>query len=538
VLEQRVKRVPIADLTAAQLTAQEGFVLSRVDGETTVELLCLVTGLGQDLTIATLGALAEKGLVTIGAGGGVTDDAATSTGNAPVIEDGPASVVAEADAGANSGGGNGVAQAEASPSSPPTVEPPRSDENLAAEPSLAALLDRDEQEGIDLPRDFRERVRTFRVQLRELNFFELLDVSSDADAKTIRRAYFKLSKQFHPDRYYTKTLGPYNEMLAEIFRQVQAAYEFLLDDDKRQAYRSTVEQQEREHALSEQLQKDADETLRAAGITGDETGAAANSGAEPSPPRRTRTRSRAVSTLVQRHLRGQFRTGRAGTGRDVASGATDAPGTPAQPIAVVAPEDHPARATRRELDRIRQKRRSKQTFTAVLTQRREKAEDFYRVGVKELEDGNVMAAAASLKLAVSFDPENPLYRAKYQTASASASEISAENAFKRAVFEESVGRHETAAEFFQQAAESSTHPTYLVRAAESMRINGKLIKSREYATKAVQHAPEMLEARLALGRILLAIGQKKSARREADAAKKIAPGSPEVKELLKQIKRT
>ena len=70
--------------------------------------------------------------------------------------------------------------------------------------------------------------------------FVVLGVAHDADDATLKRAYFKRSKEFHPDRYFNKKIGPYKEMLQEIFKQVSAAYRLLEDAEQRQ-------HQDREH---------------------------------------------------------------------------------------------------------------------------------------------------------------------------------------------------------------------------------------------------------------------------------------------------
>src|SRR5512138_1444948 len=61
--------VPSADWSTAKLTAQEGFVLSRVDSNATLETLCLISGLGKQVTCRILRRLAELGLICIGVPG-------------------------------------------------------------------------------------------------------------------------------------------------------------------------------------------------------------------------------------------------------------------------------------------------------------------------------------------------------------------------------------------------------------------------------------------------------------------------------------
>ncbi len=67
-----------------------------------------------------------------------------------------------------------------------------------------------------------------------------MEVDRDADKKAIKRAYFKLSKELHPDRFFGKNIGPYRERLSKIFQSVKAAYELLSDDARRAAYLDSV----------------------------------------------------------------------------------------------------------------------------------------------------------------------------------------------------------------------------------------------------------------------------------------------------------
>ena len=62
------------------------------------------------------------------------------------------------------------------------------------------------------------------------DYYEVLGVSKDADAGTLKRAYYKLAKQYHPDT------NPGDKVAEEKFKEANEAYEVLSDADKRAKY--------------------------------------------------------------------------------------------------------------------------------------------------------------------------------------------------------------------------------------------------------------------------------------------------------------
>ena len=64
----------------------------------------------------------------------------------------------------------------------------------------------------------------------EIDFYELLEVSRDADDKTLKSAYRRLAMRYHPDK------NPGCQDSEARFKQISAAYECLKDPQKRAAY--------------------------------------------------------------------------------------------------------------------------------------------------------------------------------------------------------------------------------------------------------------------------------------------------------------
>lgn len=68
------------------------------------------------------------------------------------------------------------------------------------------------------------------VALAERDFYKLLGVAKNADDKTIKRAYRKMSLKYHPDK------NPGDREAELKFQDISAAYEVLSDEDKRDVY--------------------------------------------------------------------------------------------------------------------------------------------------------------------------------------------------------------------------------------------------------------------------------------------------------------
>ena len=513
-----------ADFSRAALSAQEGFVLSRIDGSTTIEMLCVISGLGENTTVEILRRLHAHGLISVG------DERTAKPQGSPA----PA------------------APQVAAPSTPVVNPEPVAG---AARASVAHVELPPHEEGLEIKVEVRQRLRMFHSRLREMNFFELLEVDVAADTKEIRRAYFSRSKEFHPDRYFNRNIGPYKEMLAEVFKQIAAAYKFLEDEGQRLEYRETLVREAEEAQLRQQLREQANEVLAAElGIRASASGTGLDQGSgEYSFVRNVR--ARAVSERGPRSdaavgeegeaaapstRRGAGSVERPLTG-PVAPASVGAPASQvhaAEPVAAGAVEEpaaeDPEREARREQDR---QRRRRLTGANPVLARQRRARGFFESGVKQMEAGTWLAAAASFKLAITFDETDAEYQRRYEEAVDKSRSQTGEGYFKRALFEESVGRLDAAGQLFARAADVFPCAPYLQKAARAMLWAEDLNKAKEYATKAVQVDPTSADARLSLARVCLAAGLKKNARREVDMALRLDPKSQEAQDLLKEIRR-
>lgn len=179
---------PDCDVASLPLSPTEGFLLSRIDGATPWSLLRECGVLPAEEVDRCLRSWLDEGVLA--------------------IEGKPE-----------------PPPAKPAPTPAPEATAPRG-ETLGAD--LEGLVD----PSLDLPEATQRAVLAFEQKL-DRSYAEILGVAQDADAKTVRRAYFKLSKDFHPDRYFRKNLGDFADRLDRVFCAIAEAYELLSDPSAR-----------------------------------------------------------------------------------------------------------------------------------------------------------------------------------------------------------------------------------------------------------------------------------------------------------------
>jgi tetratricopeptide (TPR) repeat protein len=81
-----------------------------------------------------------------------------------------------------------------------------------------------------------KKVDEIYSHLDSLTMTELLEVEGTSDSETIKRNYYRLAKEFHPDRYFNSTDPSVKIKLTTIFDAITKAYKILKDDRKRDEY--------------------------------------------------------------------------------------------------------------------------------------------------------------------------------------------------------------------------------------------------------------------------------------------------------------
>ncbi|MFT3699097.1 MAG: tetratricopeptide repeat protein [Kofleriaceae bacterium] len=190
----KLRPSPAFDPMKAKVAPEEYFLFSRFDGNIALRDVLLESGLPMDRAIAIVMKLRSLGALLL------------PTESTPPKPE-PAAPVA----------------VPTPPSAPvlDTTLPNTTAEERAALAETSALTEPQRRQLLAMARLLDKR-----------DPYALLGVAHDADAKTLKRAYFKLSKEIHPDRFYGKQLGSFGPLLSTVFEAVSKSYDRLTNPDK------------------------------------------------------------------------------------------------------------------------------------------------------------------------------------------------------------------------------------------------------------------------------------------------------------------
>jgi curved DNA-binding protein CbpA len=287
---------------------------------------------------------------------------------------------------------------------------------------------------LDLPLDAQRRILEFEGRLGGA-YHEILGVGIDPDPKAVKRAYFRLSREFHPDRFFRRNLGPFGPRLERIFRKILEAHEMLSDP---------VARAEMQRSL-----------------------AAPREGARSGP----------------------------------AAGFHDA---------------------RRRLANL-------SAHAKALRERQCKAKHYFETGMAAFRAERWLEAAASVRLALAFDPSNEAHREAFGQVQQKAHEMRAAQLVREAEACLDVRDHARALAAFEEALQFRPHDADLhQRAARLAQLaGGDLRKAKEWAALACELAPDVAPYRRTLGQIYKAAGLEANARRELRRALELDPQDEE-----------
>jgi len=87
-----------------------------------------------------------------------------------------------------------------------------------------------------MPDATQRRITELYEKLNRMDHYRLLGVSATDDVKAIKRAYFALAKEYHPDRWFRKDIGAIRSKLDAVFSAMTNAEATLTNAEKRAEY--------------------------------------------------------------------------------------------------------------------------------------------------------------------------------------------------------------------------------------------------------------------------------------------------------------
>lgn len=231
---------------AEGLTPTDWFVFSRVDGTSSVRLLGQMVGLPMSEFEGSVRRLVESGVIALrGAEKGQANPPppvqlpSTSSHHAAAA---PSQPVPRATVPSGSNAAIGPRSARPAPTGDgalsASVVPagwPVPFERFALPPDAA-------QEGSALSDEQRKVIAYFHAHLRNVTYYDLLGIPHGASSEAVRTAYFRLSKSFHPDRWFRRDTGAFEHRIVDVFKWLNRAYMVLSSPKKRKGYDRLLQQ--------------------------------------------------------------------------------------------------------------------------------------------------------------------------------------------------------------------------------------------------------------------------------------------------------
>lgn len=107
--------------------------------------------------------------------------------------------------------------------------------------------------GLDLPDNISPEilaaVEIKAASLDESDYFQILEVPTDADQHQIKDAYRALARDFHPDCFRNFPVPEFQAQANKLFKRINEAYFVLRDDAKRAQYVAGITGPQREKKL-------------------------------------------------------------------------------------------------------------------------------------------------------------------------------------------------------------------------------------------------------------------------------------------------
>jgi len=182
------------DITKLQLSAQEGFLLSRIDGKIKLKEIYQLSMIDKDSTAMIIKKLIDNKVIEI------------------------------------------VSAPEEKPDDSPKRIIPIPERDYGD--FIFNLIEL--QEDVEIPDELKKEILYVYANLGTMTKYELLALDSSANENEIKKAFFKLSKLYHPDNYFRKNLGAFKSKISAIYGALVEANNLFANKVRAQEYRRNL----------------------------------------------------------------------------------------------------------------------------------------------------------------------------------------------------------------------------------------------------------------------------------------------------------
>lgn len=244
---QKLRVSPLFDPLRAGIGPEEYFVLSRIDGVTTLRDVIVTTGLPLNQVISIVTRLRTLGALLLPEEAVPERDpepAAVPVHSSVLV--GSASIRRRAST-PNAGSPTTTIPPQTSPAQPKATSPIALDVSLPNPTDLEFSILAEDIE----PSESERRVILAMARRIGADPWTVLGVAKGTEIAELKKIYFRLSKEVHPDRYYGRRLGTLAPVISEVFESVSRAYSVLTEAKKQRdrAPRPSAPQAPADHAV-------------------------------------------------------------------------------------------------------------------------------------------------------------------------------------------------------------------------------------------------------------------------------------------------
>ncbi len=128
--------------------------------------------------------------------------------------------------------------------------------NELIEEGMKRVRERDTSEKEET--ELKKKAREFYSRLKDMTAADILQITEESSIEEIKKNYYRLAREYHPDRAFNSRDSELKEMLTDIFDAIAKAYDELKDEERRREFFREIVRPQKEQPqidLTEQFKR-------------------------------------------------------------------------------------------------------------------------------------------------------------------------------------------------------------------------------------------------------------------------------------------